>query len=233
MSLDPMEPISETSIRQMRDRERPPAPWYATRKKFKGDEAMLDRARKIDASMLKWAGHWPQLAEGNEPTYRFPKIDLGKTSWSRFEPTRAYYFDTVDREGDERPSGYFLHASTATIPDFPDDVIPPYLLDVECSGLLDEDPGFEDFGGGQCSTVVYFVQGAFSGLIKIGIASNMQQRLGGLRTSSAEPLFVLQKVPANQTFERYLHGLFEPLKCHGEWFYPHWSIFALIGALDC
>lgn len=26
-------------------------------------------------------------------------------------------------------------------------------------------------------------------------------------------------------------GLFEPLRHHGEWFYPHWSIYALIMGL--
>lgn len=200
--------------------------WYETRKKWRKDPAMRARAKRIDRALTKWAkahGHY----HAEPPRYvQFPPVDLGRVTWSRFEPVHQ-------PAGDDDDDVLYLPATTRPLPSFPDDIIPRHLLFIELSGLLDEDPGFEDFGGGQTTTQVYFAQAAFSGLIKIGIATDLTSRLASLRTGASEPLILLQAVPANQTFECYLHGLFEPIRSHGEWFYPHWSLFEVIGGLDC
>lgn len=201
-------------------------PWYETRKAFRGDAEMLSRAAKIDEHLTWWADNHPDMISRTSPYHHCGRVDLGRLSWGRFQPT-------CQPLTNEDADILVLPASTMGMPDFPDDIIPPHLLTIELSGLLDEDPGFEDFGGGVCSTQVYFVQAAFSGLIKIGIASDMVGRLASLRTGSPEPLFLLRSVPANDKFERYLHGLFEPIRSHGEWFYPHWSLFVVMGWLEC
>lgn len=187
---------------------------------------MRARAAKIDKALKRWAGHHPECIVRTSPYLQCGRVDLGRTTWSRFTPVTQ---PLTDQECDT----LVLPATTAAMPTFPDDVIPHHLLAIEFSGLMDEDPGFEDFGGGTCETHVYFAQAAFSGLIKIGIAKDVQMRLSGLRTSSSEPILLLGSVPANKLFERYLHGLFEPIRSHGEWFYPHWSLFFVIGGLDC
>jgi len=216
--------LSETSIRRMRGTS--PKPWYETRKAFRKNPAMRARAAKIDKAMRRWAGHYPDVIAQTSPYQQCGRVDLGKVSWSRFTPVTQPLMD-------EESEILILPATTSAMPAFPDDVIPHHLLAIEFSGLMDEDPGFEDFGGGVCDSHVYFAQAAFSGLIKIGIARDVHTRLSGLRTSSAEPILLLHSVPANGLFEAYLHGLFEPIRSHGEWFYPHWSLFQVIGGLDC
>lgn len=201
-------------------------PWYETRKAFRKSPAMRARAAKIDKAMQRWAGHHPEAIERASPYQQFGQVNLGKVSWSRFTPVSQPLTD-------EDCEILVLPATTSVMPTFPDDVIPHHLLAIEFSGLMDEDPGFEDFGGGVCATNVYFAQAAFSGLIKIGIALDVPTRLSGLRTASAEPILLLHSVPANELFEAYLHGLFEPIRSHGEWFYPHWSLFNVIGGLQC
>lgn len=200
--------------------------WYETRKKWRKDPAMRARAARIDAALTKWAKAHGCYEAAPSPYRQLPPVDLGKISWSRFTPISQPI-------GDEDGEALYLPATTRPIPAFPDDIIPQHLLYIELSGLLDEDPGFEDFGGGQTSTKVYFAQAAFSGLIKIGIATDLPGRLSSLKTGASEPIILLQSVPANEKFESYLHGLFEPIRSHGEWFYPHWSLFEVIGGLDC
>ena len=199
--------------------------WYETRKKFRNNPTMRARAAKIDRNLKRWAARHGNVAEVKSPYEQCGRIDLGKTTWSRFTPVTQPLTD-------EECERLILPASTIAMPAFPDDVIPSHLLAIELSGLYDEDPGFEDFGGGVCETHVYFAQAAFSGLIKIGIARDVFTRLSGLRTASSEPILLLHSVPANELFETYLHGLFEPIRSHGEWFYPHWSLFAVIGGLE-
>jgi hypothetical protein len=199
--------------------------WYETRKKFRNSPDMLARAAKIDRNLRRWANDHPRLVVTGGPYEQCGRVDLGKTTWSRFQPVTQPLTD----EDCER---LILPASTIAMPDFPDDVIPGYLLAMEMSGLIEEDPGFEDFGRGICKTHVYFAQAAFSGLIKIGISEDVPTRISGLRTASSEPIMLLHSVPANALFEAYLHGLFEPLHSHGEWFYPHWSLFSAIAGLE-
>lgn len=80
------------------------------------------------------------------------------------------------------------------------------------------------------SEFVYFVHAPTSDLIKVGIASNMQQRLAALQCGSPEKLVLLGVLPdadAKQA-ERELHGILRPHRAHGEWFRAHPSLMRFI-----
>jgi len=68
---------------------------------------------------------------------------------------------------------------------------------------------------------VYFIQGAGSGLIKIGFASNLKQRLSALKTGSPVPLTILAHRPGDEEEEAWLHSQLAAHRAHGEWFQPH------------
>jgi hypothetical protein len=63
---------------------------------------------------------------------------------------------------------------------------------------------------------VYLVEGA--GLLKIGIASNMNSRLCSMQGGSPVPLTLLATFPGNRGSERLLHRQFSSIRRHGEWF---------------
>lgn len=70
--------------------------------------------------------------------------------------------------------------------------------------------------------VVYFVQaGTHAGPIKIGFTVNMRKRLEDLQTANHERLTVLGTIPnCSRQDEARIQRQFDPLKIHGEWFYP-------------
>lgn len=69
---------------------------------------------------------------------------------------------------------------------------------------------------------VYFILGATSNLIKIGVANSAEQRLSNLRAGSSEELSLLAVVlcPNRGELERDLHERFKRYRVRGEWFEP-------------
>lgn len=69
---------------------------------------------------------------------------------------------------------------------------------------------------------LYVIESPQIGLSKIGIASDINRRLGELQTASAYPLVVRVglTVPAGTelTFEKCVHRMFSGQRTHGEWF---------------
>lgn len=68
------------------------------------------------------------------------------------------------------------------------------------------------------SDLVYFVQGADGGPIKIGIAADPEARLGFLQISSPSKLRITRTVEGGREKERELHGRFSDDRIRGEWF---------------
>jgi hypothetical protein len=66
--------------------------------------------------------------------------------------------------------------------------------------------------------ITYFIRAGDS--IKIGFASNLKRRLGGLQSSHHEPLEVLAAVSAADVDEHQTHQRFAHLRIRGEWFRP-------------
>ena len=66
-------------------------------------------------------------------------------------------------------------------------------------------------------SVVYFI-GAYRGLIKIGVAKDVQARLRALQTGSAVRLYIMATTPGSYALERHYHARFAEYREHGEWF---------------
>lgn len=90
---------------------------------------------------------------------------------------------------------------------------------------------FETISGRVVNRFVYFIQ-ADTGLIKIGVASNVKKRLGQLRGASPVPLTLLLAVPAGAIFEYNMHHKFRQFRVHGEWFSPASELLAEIERLS-
>jgi len=70
---------------------------------------------------------------------------------------------------------------------------------------------------------VYFIQSEQGGPIKIGSASNVEQRLESLQTAHAYPLKIIAVFPhAGLKTEKMLHERFAKYRLNGEWF--EWNL---------
>ncbi len=67
-------------------------------------------------------------------------------------------------------------------------------------------------------SVVYFVRVGEEGPVKIGVATNLKQRLSGLQISHPEKLVVIRVIVGNHEVEKWLHDYFSKDKIRGEWF---------------
>ena len=67
-------------------------------------------------------------------------------------------------------------------------------------------------------SVVYFIQAALGGPIKIGTTNNLAERFESLQTASPFPLRVLAVTRGDRSGEQELHGRFATVRLHGEWF---------------
>lgn len=67
-------------------------------------------------------------------------------------------------------------------------------------------------------TNVYFIICSITGLVKIGRADNVGQRLSTLQISSPGALSILGFFRAPSSFENFLHCLFSRNHVRGEWF---------------
>ena len=72
----------------------------------------------------------------------------------------------------------------------------------------------------------YFIQGAKTGMIKIGRSKDPIGRLSDLQSGASEDLILLGYL--NTDVERHLHRVFADLRSHGEWFYPEPKLIEFI-----
>ncbi len=71
-----------------------------------------------------------------------------------------------------------------------------------------------------CDTHVYFIQGENTGLIKIGKADDILNRMAGHQLGSPDVLLLRWFYRAPASHERWLHRFFHASRVHGEWFRP-------------
>lgn len=69
--------------------------------------------------------------------------------------------------------------------------------------------------------LVYFVEAASVGMIKIGYAVDVDQRFVRLQTGSPVPLKLLGTMTGGRAREAELHAQLAAYRCHGEWFRRH------------
>lgn len=81
---------------------------------------------------------------------------------------------------------------------------------------------------------VYFIRrkNDASGLIKIGVTSDLSSRLSTIATMVPEGCDVLCSIPGGRDLEGYFHSAFEDDRVSGEWFRPSDSLVQLIATLD-
>ena len=72
--------------------------------------------------------------------------------------------------------------------------------------------------GAQRCSVVYFVRQGTSGFVKIGVSTNIKNRLSTFQTSSPLPVLLLATMDGDAETERSLHARFAHLRVKGEWF---------------
>lgn len=65
---------------------------------------------------------------------------------------------------------------------------------------------------------VYFIQQGDDGPVKIGVATDPQERLGALQIGNPDPLYLRQAVPGSFPLEYELHSRFGEWHVRGEWF---------------
>lgn len=79
--------------------------------------------------------------------------------------------------------------------------------------------------------VVYFVQFGKTKQIKIGVASKMSSRLGGLRVGSPQKMTLLATIPGDFITEAEMHRKFRKYHIRGEWFAMEGSLAKFIKSL--
>lgn len=67
---------------------------------------------------------------------------------------------------------------------------------------------------------VYFVQAGEGGPIKIGVACNVEKRIGKMRVDNAAKLTLLGVIDGGRAEEKSLHNRFGDAWIRGEWFRP-------------
>lgn len=85
---------------------------------------------------------------------------------------------------------------------------------------------------GSITSVVYFIQGDDETPIKIGMTSNLEQRLRQIQPSCPYKLKVLCQVYGYIREEHYLHKKFEQHRLHNEWFKPAEEILELVDKIN-
>lgn len=67
---------------------------------------------------------------------------------------------------------------------------------------------------------LYFIRNKYTGLIKIGVTGDINQRLHTLECSNGVPLDVIRFVEGAGRYEEELHKCFADVRTIGEWFFP-------------
>ena len=72
------------------------------------------------------------------------------------------------------------------------------------------------YGWNQKKTVVYFLRAG--NMFKIGITTNIKDRLEAIRSCSPVPVDLVLFTPGNLTYEKHIHEIYDDLRSHNEWF---------------
>lgn len=77
-------------------------------------------------------------------------------------------------------------------------------------------------------STIYFIQAGLNGPIKIGVTTNLKQRIKDLQTSNPEKLYLIAAIYEHPELELYLHKQFKKYHIRGEWFEPGPDIFGYL-----
>jgi hypothetical protein len=75
---------------------------------------------------------------------------------------------------------------------------------------------------------IYFIRGESTGLIKIGIATELERRLRDIQAMSPDTLALVRCINGDVLLERALHESFAVERRHGEWFDSSLRLIAFI-----
>lgn len=67
-------------------------------------------------------------------------------------------------------------------------------------------------------SIVYFLIAQKTGMVKIGVTSQLKDRMDALQTACPVPLYLEAMLPGNRETEQNLHARFATSRSHGEWF---------------
>ena len=79
--------------------------------------------------------------------------------------------------------------------------------------------------------LVYFIKSKHTGLIKIGYASDVFERIKQLSSGNTDRLLLLKTIKGGKKKESELHKLFDRYRKEGEWFYPSDELLGFIDSL--
>lgn len=68
------------------------------------------------------------------------------------------------------------------------------------------------------TSVVYMLRSPTSGLVKIGVTTNLAARMAAFSTAACAELETLRVIPGDRTIERWLHKHFAAQRVRREWF---------------
>lgn len=86
---------------------------------------------------------------------------------------------------------------------------------------------------GLCDSLVYAIQAAWGGPVKVGLVLDrrqLKQRLSALQTGNPYPLAVIWTKAGGRELERALHTYFDGSRLSGEWFSPTREMGEVFGA---
>lgn len=89
----------------------------------------------------------------------------------------------------------------------------------------------ERVAGGMRGPYMYFVEGATTGLVKIGFAAHVGERVASLQTGCAEELRLVAAVSGTKAIEREAHKIFVGFRVIGEWFRREGALDLFIASL--
>jgi hypothetical protein len=102
--------------------------------------------------------------------------------------------------------------------------IPSFTADLDSVRQPDEWYIQEDYDGnplGPANGFIYYVICPISGLIKIGFAKDVADRMGKLATATPYGLQLLTHHAGGKRYEKEIQTLFAELRVNREWFWPH------------
>lgn len=76
---------------------------------------------------------------------------------------------------------------------------------------------------------VYFIFAPRLGLIKIGLAGDVDARLRNLQIATGDSLYLLGSLAGESAVEKTLHRRFKADRIRGEWFLPSADLLAIVG----
>lgn len=89
-----------------------------------------------------------------------------------------------------------------------------YCTEHEVKFALRQQPGARRWD----TTVVYFIEAATVGMLKIGTSVSLSDRLSALQAMSPVPLGVVGTIRGGHQVEHWCHSLMADDRAHGEWF---------------